>query len=142
MDYNCAPYNQMLSPAQCASPLMQYPTESLEDMYPDIYRVVYPRVRDICLVYDVPGNHEMHPYPSRAVVERMVDEVYRDTVYELGYDDNDNMWNDNYRQFGAFGGYSPFGFYSPYGFGRPFLRDLIAVLLIRNLLGRRGIFHY
>jgi len=69
----------------------------------------------------------------------MVDEVYRDTMYELGCGDSDNMWNDNSRQLG---GYSPFGYYSPYGFGRPFLRDLIAVLLIRNLLGRRGIFHY
>lgn len=141
MDYSCMPYSQMLSPAQCASPLMQYPTETLEDMYPDIYRVVCPRVMDACLVYDVPGNHEMHPYPTRAAVERIVDEIYHDTMMELGWAENDKAGTGDNRQFGFYGGFSPYG-YAPYGFGTPFLRDLISILLIRRLLGRRGIYSY
>lgn len=147
MDY--MPYcSQMMNLDQCASPLMQYQTDELESMYPDIYRVVYPKIRDICMREDVPGNPQMYPNPTRSAVERMTDEVYNAAVSEIGDPDAYFARGDDGRQFGVYGGYgyapvgyAPYG-YGPYGYGRRLLRDLVGILLIRSLLGRRGYFYY
>ena len=137
---------QMMWPYQCNSPMMEYPTERLEDMYPDIYRRVYPRVMQMCMMKDVPGNPEMYPNPSRAAVERMTDDIYRDVSAEMGYNEDDDSWGTmDDRQFAPYYGgpyYGGFYGYPGFGFGRRrFLRDLIGILLIRQLLGRRGFFY-
>ncbi|MDD4237787.1 MAG: hypothetical protein PHT62_04455 [Desulfotomaculaceae bacterium] len=114
--------------------------EALESMYPDIYHCVHPMVRSMCEMYDVPTNTHMCPSPSRAVVEQMADQIYNNVVINFGIRDDVQPMP---RQF--FGpGFGGPGFVGP-GFGGPFvgrifLRDLISILLIRELLFRRGRF--
>ncbi|MCX7922184.1 MAG: hypothetical protein N3B21_09265 [Clostridia bacterium] len=147
MDY--MNYYQMINPCMACSPVMNYPVENLQDMYPDVYKRVYPRIKQVCIVTDVESNPEMNPYPSRAAVERMADEIYNSISMEMGDLDDDN------RQFGVgvaggypgyygYPGYAGYYNYPAYGYygGRRFLRDLIGILLIRELLGRRGIYYY
>jgi hypothetical protein len=100
------------------------PIESLGSMYPEIYHRVYPKVRDMCMIMDTPANPGMYPAPNRAIVERMVDDIYRRTVAEIGDPDGHFREGDE-RQFTAFS-------------GRGLLRDLIFILLIRELFRRRG----
>lgn len=134
----------MMSPSYCKSPLMKYPVESLQDMYPEIYHRVYPKVKSICMMMDNPSNPDMQPYPSREMVERMTDNIYRSTLAEMGETDGSD-YETMERQFfpGGFGpgggpGFGP-DFGPGFGFGRRrFLRDLIAILLIRELFRRRG----
>lgn len=133
MDYNN--YAKKMWPYDQYSPMMHQPTEALEQMYPDIYNVVYPRVKYMCSVWDVPGNQSMYPYPSREAVERMTEEIYKSTCEEIGYYENQEghmYYGDSARQFG----------YGGYGRPRRFLRNLTGILLIRELLGRRGRFYY
>ncbi|KXG79000.1 hypothetical protein [Thermotalea metallivorans] len=86
----------------------------VERMYPEIYHRIYPHVCRICDREDHPYNHRMYPFPKREIIDRMVDEVY-------GQMEEDEMYR------------------TPDGFGsqRNLLRDLIAILLIRELLDRR-----
>ncbi|MCC5911221.1 MAG: hypothetical protein JJT76_12360 [Clostridiaceae bacterium] len=81
----------------------------LMDMYPDIYRRVHPRVESICARYDVPTNPRMYPQVDPRMIEEMVDEIYRMETSEV----QSEQW------------------------GRGPFRDLITILLIRQLLGRR-----
>lgn len=128
-------YQHTMWPGQCCPPMAAMPVERLEDMYPEIYRRVHPKIRRKCECEDVPGNPSMFPNPTRAAVERMTDEIYRETCAELGIGYDDDMCGCDKRQIG-FGGFPGFG---GFGFGRRrFLRDLISVLLIRELLFRRG----
>jgi hypothetical protein len=115
--------------------------DNFEELYPDVYHIVNPRVQQMCMMMDVPGNNDLYPWPTRAAVERMTDMIYNDVSNIPGMveDIADNMGN---RQVGFFSPFGPgFGFG---GFGRPrrFLRDLISILLIRQLLARRGIFRF
>ncbi len=115
---------------QCLGfPSVAMPAERLEDMYPEVYRIVYPKVLNMCCMMDVPGNPEMYPHPRREAVERMVDEIFEQCVCEMG---DPEKWRDdeeNDRQFVT--GIGP-------GFGRRrLLRDLISILLIRELIRRR-----
>lgn len=98
-------------------PCPVFPTEHLEAMYPDVYKRVYPVVLQCCEIYDVPSNPGFYPYPTRAAVEQMTDYICQRCSAEM----NTPME----RQFG--GG---------------FLRTLIAILLIRQLLRRRFTFYY
>ncbi len=131
MPDNVSP-NEMNISANCG--------EALESMYPDIYHCVYPMVRSMCEMYDVPANTCMYPSPSRAVVEQMADQIYNTVTINFGIRDDVQPMP---RQFVGPGFVGP-GFVGP-GFGGPFvgrrfLRDLIAILLIRELLFRRGRF--
>lgn len=99
-----------------------YPGEPLDAMYPEIYCRVYPMVKQMCEIHDNPSNPEMCPYPSRAGVERMVDHIYSRMLTEVG----DGFLD---REFTA----EQFG-------GRRLFRDIILILLLRELLRRRGSF--
>ena len=82
----------------------------LIDMYPDIYRRVYPRVQEVCERHDVYHNPRMYPQVDPSMVEQMTDEIYGLCTQEVSTE-----------QFGS----------------RGIFRDLITILLIRQLLRRR-----
>ena len=82
----------------------------LVDLYPDVYTRVYPRVQEICGQYDVYTNPRMYPQVDPTVISEMVDWVYQMEMSGLSG-----------QQLGA----------------RGIFRDLISILIIRELLGRR-----
>lgn len=136
---NPMPNDQNVMPSLDNVPMAAYPTEKLEDMYPEVYHCVYPKVKNLCAMMDVPGNPEMYPNPTRAAVERMTDQIYKMSCDDLGYAEE----NVEYEKMEK-GQRQPFGFYGggPFFGGRRFLRDLAGILLIRELLGRRRIPYY
>ena len=81
----------------------------LMDMYPDVYHKVYPKVKDICGRYDIQTNPRMYPNVDPSMLQQMVDEAY---------------YMDSFRPFAQ-----------QYGGG--IFRDLLSILFIRELLGRR-----
>lgn len=131
---NNMPHMQMKGHGFCHSPVAYQPTEELENMYPEIYHRVYPKIVSACEMMDTPTAYGMYPYPSRDAVERLTDNIYDETVKEIGNIEG-NMENTRQPVFFG-GGHGGFGGYGGYG-RRPFLRDLIGVLLLRELIGRR-----
>lgn len=99
---------------------MHYPGEPLDSMYPEIYYRIYPMIKQMCEMHDNPSNPELYPYPCRAGVERMADHIYRRVLTEMGDDYPEKEYTAE--QFGR----------------RGLLRSLILILLIRELLRRRG----
>ena len=123
---NSHQYYQMVGYPNC-SPIANCPTENLESMYPEIYNRIYPKVMHMCMMMDHPSNPGMYPCPRREAVERMVDDIYMETMGEMGGEYGN--WELMYQQTPGFDG----------GFGRGgFLRDLITIILIRQLFFRRG----
>lgn len=119
-------YYEMMGYPSC-SPIASYPAASLESMYPDIYNRIHPRVRHMCMMMDTPNNAEMYPCPRRQTVERMTDDIYMQMMSEMGREYGN--WDPMYQQYPEYGG----------GFsGGSFLRDIISIILIRELLFRRG----
>lgn len=100
--------------------------EHLEAMYPDIYNRVYPTVQMCCEIYDVPSNPGFYPYPTRAAVEQMTEYIYQNVATAAEPQVNQEF------------GYG----YGGYGYGGGFLRPLITILLIRELLRRRRPYYY
>ncbi len=90
-------------------------------MYPNIYNDVYPYVKRMCDMTDNPFNPAMHPFPSKEKVDEMVENIYSE--YEMEnkrkYDEKD--YDELFRIDGR----------------RDFTRDLIRILLLRELLRRR-----
>ncbi|MBM7614763.1 hypothetical protein [Alkaliphilus hydrothermalis] len=79
----------------------------LMDMYPACYRRIYPQVQEMCRHMDVPTNPRMYPYVDPTMLEEMINQVY---AMEMGEATSQQ---------------------------RGFLRDIITILFIRELLGRR-----
>ncbi|WP_041720180.1 hypothetical protein [Alkaliphilus metalliredigens] len=79
-------------------------------MYPDSYHRLYPRVQEICGRMDIPSNPRMYPYVDPTLLDEMVEEIYRQEISEVQSEQ----------------------------FTRGPFRDLITILLIQQLLGRRG----
>lgn len=132
-------YYEMMGYPTCP-PIGQCPTANLESMYPEVYNRVYPMVRHMCDMMDHPHNPEMYPCPRRETVDRMVDDIYMRTMMEMGgqYENWEPMEQQQMPEFGP--GFGP-GFRPGFrpGFGRRgFLGDLISIILIRELLFRRG----
>lgn len=116
------------------SPIANYPSESLESMYPDIYNRVYPKVQHMCNMMDTPNNPQMYPCPRREAVERMTDDIYMQVMNEM----DENYWDTMTQQ--QIPGYDDYygGGYRRGSFRRGgFLRDIVSIILIRELLGRR-----
>ncbi|SFG22850.1 hypothetical protein SAMN05660649_01042 [Desulfotomaculum arcticum] len=88
-------------------------TEPLDVMYPDIYYQVYPVVKQYCEMYDNPSNPGCYPYPTRMTIEQMTTQIYQKVVVVTGY----QLERQD---------------------GRGLLRSLVLILLIRELLRRRG----
>lgn len=161
MDHN-QEYLDMTGLESAHYPMMQYPAAQLESMYPGCYHIINPRVKKMCdmMVYQ---NPSILTNPNPATIQQMTDSVYDEVEPLLGEQDmsevnypmapgtgqmmpvSDDLYgsgqygmygDEGMRQFGmGFGAFPGFGF-----FPRPrrrFLRDLIGILLIRNLLRRR-----
>lgn len=96
-----------------AQSYMPYPQETLDAMYPDVYYRVYPMVKQACEMYDNPNNQGFYPYPTRTSVNQLTDYVYQRVAMD---------------------GYYPMERQD----GTGVLRSLILILVIRELLRRRG----
>lgn len=128
-------------------PMMQMPAAQLESMYPKCYYIIYPRVKRMCDMYcrrngNMPPTHEVMEQMTNSVYDEVEPMMHEDDMGEMdmqmmptdeqvpseiddtGYDDMQS------RQFGT----QTFGYFRP---RRRFLRDLIGILLIRELLRRR-----
>ncbi|MCL2860298.1 MAG: hypothetical protein FWF46_07105 [Oscillospiraceae bacterium] len=100
--------------------------QDLERMYPDIYRIVYPMVVIACNNISMPLTEDM--------LNRMVDDIY-DRVQATGRVNMDMNFEDEFRNESR-------QFPGEFTRERPrrrnrFGRDLIRVLLLRELLDRR-----
>lgn len=127
MKSNYIPYMQMMDvPAEYA-PMMEMPQEQLESMYPKCYYIIYPEIRRhsdmFCAQYGTMYT------PSRKQLEVMVDEIDNSvgSYVDAEYQEKNDTEN---RQLGFAGSFGPSS-------RRRFRRDLITILLIRELLGRR-----
>lgn len=108
-------------------------SNDLERMYPDTYRVVYPMVVSACNMVTMPVTEEM--------LDRMTDDIYDRAAADgrINIDINieiENRENSDDRQLS-----------SDSRQRRPrrrnrFFRDLIRILLLRELLGRRQRFPF
>lgn len=107
---------------------MYQASDNLERMYPDTYRIVYPMVVSACNMVTMPVTEEM--------LDRMTDDIYDRAAndsrinidinigLESREDNNDRQISNESRQ------------RIPRRRNR-FFRDLIRILLLRELLGRR-----
>lgn len=119
---NMMPYGQM------------YPEDMARDltaMYPRTYNIIYPIVMEVCVRMDI----DIQRMPTRQEVDRMADMVYDrveaqvpDEEYEMG-----DMYPREPQEI------SQFGFF-PRRRRRLILRDLISILLLRELFRRRRFF--
>lgn len=126
-------YSNMNCPNMCMN--MQTPyqnmyqaSDDLERMYPDTYRIVYPMVVSACNTITMPITEE--------TINRMTDDIYDRAANDsrINIDINievESREDDNNRQIS-----------SESRQRRPrrrnrFLRDLIRILLLRELLRRR-----
>ena len=112
------PYMQMMGLPNQYSPMMEMPQEQMESMYPKVYDIVYPHVKHQCDMHD--SKYGMMHEPNREQFDEMVKDINNKVEGEV---EAEVSKEENQRQFG-------FG-------GRRLLRDLIAILLLRQLLGRR-----
>jgi hypothetical protein len=130
------PYMQMMNiPAQYY-PMMEMPQQQLESMYPRCYYMIYPEVHRhsdmLCAKYG-----PMYT-PSKKLIDAMVDDIDNtvgadvDAEYQDAEEDKDN----EERQLGF--GVGHFGFDGR----RRFRRDLISILLLRELIHRRPHHHH
>ncbi len=122
------PYMQMMDVPAEYSPMIEMPQDQLESMYPKCYYIINPEVNRHCDMFNKIYGAMYNP--SRKQLEEIVDEIdnsvgsYVDAEYQER-DENDA----DYRQFGS-------------GSRRRFRRDLISILLLRELLRRRRPHYY
>jgi len=88
-------------------------------MYPEMYNRIYPYVKRKCEMEDTEYNQMMNPFPNQETVNRMVNEIYEE--YKKDYGDEESP-EENYK-LTRINGYIG--------------RDLITILLLGELLGRR-----
>lgn len=130
---NVLGYSNMNCPNMCASMPTPYQnnmsqfSDNLERMYPDTYRIVYPMVVSACNTVTMPVTEEM--------LDRMTDDIYDRAMVNSSINVDINIGiesredNEN-RQIS-----------SNMNQRRPrrnrFFRDLIRILILRELLERR-----
>lgn len=106
--------------------------DSLERMYPDTYRVIYPMVVSACNGVTMPVTEDM--------LDAMTDDIYDRAEMDDRISVDINISIENRQDANA----SQNSNESRQQMGRPrpprrnrFLRDLIRILLLRELIGRR-----
>ena len=117
----------MPSPYQNMFPL----SDDLERMYPDTYRVVYPMVVSACNMVSMPVTEEM--------LDRMTDDIYDRAAMDSRINIDINIEVETREEDANSGDRQMTSLSRP---RRPrrrnrFFRDLIRILLLRELLGRR-----
>lgn len=106
-------------------------TDNLERMYPETYRIIYPMIVSSCNMISMPITEEM--------IDRMTDDIYDRAIADSRInvdinvevetrDDNSKQTSDESRQ------------RRPRR--NPIFRDLIRILLLREILGRRQRFPF
>ncbi len=142
-DWSNKPYMQMMNLPQQYEPMMEMPQEQLESMFPRCYYIIYP---EVCRHCDRLISKKGTMYnPSRQELDNIVDDIDNRVGQdvEAEYEDNDysenveamNISDNNPKEKGRqFGGF--------YGGRRRFRRDLISIVLLRELMRRRRRPHY
>lgn len=134
---NCPNYPNMYMNSQMPFQTMNMNQfcDSLERMYPDTYRVIYPMVVSACNNVTMPVTEDMLDAMTNDIYDRaeMDDRINVDINISIENRQDSNASQDvsESRQQG--------------GIRRPrrrnrFLRDLIRILLLRELIGRRSRF--
>lgn len=119
------PYMHIMNIPKQYTPMAVMPKEQLEIMYPRIYYIVYPAVQGYC---DMMGIRPGVMYsPTKQELDRMVEGICRSVEGQVAMDENTGP--DSRQPFYGYG-------------GRGFLRDLVGILLIRELLRRRPFYGY
>ena len=118
----CMPYMQMMGMPCQYYPMMAMPQQEMEMMYPKVYHKVYPHVQEHCRMWIM-----MHGMcnPSKEELAEMVESVCCKVEKEVECDMAEEMRDKDNRQFNIF--------------GRRLFRDLILILLLRDI-ARRGQF--
>ncbi len=117
-------YMQMMGLPRSGCPMMEMNQEQMESMYPQVYNIVYPHVKNQCDMYE--SQYGVMNNPSREQLYEMAD-----NITDLVEQDVDAEVNKTEKQ-----GERQLGFG-----GRRLLRDFVAILLIRQLLRRRPPFY-
>jgi len=107
-------------PAQM-QPMVSMPEQQLEMMYPRIYHIIYPEVVRHCDMMDM--THGPAHMPTRERLEKIIDDITVKVEVNVDVVINQEPREAGERQLG-------FG-------GRRLLRDLVGILLIRELIDRR-----
>lgn len=128
MQNTCCPNMGMTPFSNMASNQMWQDASDLERMYPDCYRVVYPMVVTACANITMPVTEDM--------IDRMTDDIYDRAAADGRISIDINVEVENREESSD----------DRQMMGRPrrprprrnrFFRDLIRILLLRELLGRR-----
>jgi hypothetical protein len=106
---------------QQMQPEEEMPEYQLENMYPSSYYIIYPEVIRQCDMYD--QNYGSMALPSQEEVARMAESITNNSAAQVETAMNQQMRDGEMRQLGFA--------------GRGLLRDLVGVLLLRELFGRR-----
>lgn len=124
---------QMMSPSMPqAMPQMCLPMDDHDSImgfpvkYPKVYYKLYPKVKMLCEQMDLQSNPSMYPCPSHETIEQMTDHLYN-TMSKEDLAEIESCLEGSDRQLGFS--------------GRRLLRDLIGILLIRELIRRRRFFN-
>lgn len=114
------PYMNMMNTNKGCCPMMAMPEQQLEQMYPKTYFVIFPVVLRYCDMMDM--NFGCMYIPCREEIEDMCEKICREVEGEVEAVMSQECAESD-RQFG-------FG-------GRRIFRNLVEILLIRELLRRR-----
>lgn len=125
-------YSNMNYPNTCmntqATYQGMYPSyDNLERMYPNTYRVVYPMVVLMC-------NRVTMPI-TESVLDRMTDDIYDRAKVDGRINIEDSLETENREDGSTRENFDEETRQRPRR--NPFFRDMIRILLIRELLGRR-----
>ncbi len=127
------PYMQMMDVPTQYAPMMEMPQDQLESMYPKCYYIINPEVNRHCDMFNKMYGTMYNP--SRKQLEEIVDEIDNSvgSYVDAEYQEQDENATEN-RQFGV-------GYWG-HGSRRRFRRDLISILLLRELMRRRRPHYY
>ncbi|NSW92607.1 MAG: hypothetical protein HPY74_18475 [Firmicutes bacterium] len=120
-EWNSMPCMQMMSMPDYCYPMMTMPQQQLESMYPKVYIIIFPVVRRHCDMMDM--KYGVMHIPTREQLDSMVDSIVKTVSSDVELAIAEGVREEE-RQLGLG--------------GRRLLRDLVLILLLRELIRRRG----
>lgn len=114
------PYVQMMDMSDCCYPMMTMAEKQLESMYPKVYIIVHPAVQHHCDMMD--AKFGMMHIPSREELDSLADGIVKIVSPDVEVIITQSEREEE-RQLGLG--------------GRRLLRDLVSILLLRELIRRR-----